>query len=163
MTFCHIVSIQILEVFLCRPYECVHGSMSCMWKQDKFGYYRVPRGHCGRPHYLPWLAWDWSTKLKDRITEKIWMEMKWCLLQKELGQQTQSLSDLSKIIPFVASYLLTVSQYLPFLEQYNMQQVHSTVLQPSSQEQDHHLFHLSQGLFKKNLWLSFTNGVEFMQ
>ena len=109
----------------------------------------------GWPGCLPQWTWDWGAKLKDRIIEKIRIEIAGCLLQKELGQQTRPLSHLSKITPLLSPsiFLLSLNIYLSrknsicskcILQSYTAES-NST---PSSQELDFHLLTLLQGLFR---------------
>lgn len=67
-----------------------------VWEHDTGGC-KLQRGNCGWPGCLPQWTWDWGSKLKDRIIEEIRIKIGGCLLQKELGQQTQPLSDIGKI------------------------------------------------------------------
>lgn len=137
-----------------------------VWEHDRGGCNKLQRGNCGWPGCLPQWTRDWGTKLKDRIIEKIRIEIGGCLLQKELGQQTQPLSHLSEITPLLSSSCLNIYPSWNnsicskcILQSYTAES-HST---PSSQELDFHLLNLLQGLFRAFLWLCVGNGSEIMR
>lgn len=88
-----------------------------VWEHDKAGYNK--RGNCGRPDCLPQWTQVSDTKLKDRIVEKIRIEIRGCLLQIELGQQTLPLSHLTKITPLLLPCMYPCLS-IPFLEEFNM-------------------------------------------
>ena len=137
-----------------------------VWEHDRGGCNKLQGGNCGRPGCLPQWTRDWGTKLKDRIIEKIRIEIGGCLLQKELGQQTQPLSHLSEITPLLPSSCLNIYRSWNnsicskcILHSYTAES-HST---PFSQELDFDLLNLLQGLFKTFLWLCVGNCSEIIR
>lgn len=133
-----------------------------MWEHDKGGCNK--RGNCGRPDCLPQWTRVSDTKLKDRIVEKIRIEIRGCLLQIELGQQTLPLSHLTKITPLLLPCmhpcLYTILGRIQYT--FNMCILRSYTPEsnstPASQELDFHLLNLLQEHFR-NVFFFFDSAL----
>lgn len=156
------ISLQIISGSSCAPSAREH---------DRGGCNKLQRGNCDWPGCLPQWTRDWGCKLKDRIIEKI---------RIEIGGSTSKRAWSTNPAPFLFSvnshpfscllscsclsistvhgriqYAASVSQRLTRLNQ---------IQRPPSQELDIHLLNLSsRGSLETFLWLRVENGSEIIR
>lgn len=135
-----------------------HIRSSCapsVWEHDRGGCNKLQRGNCGWPGCLPQWTRDWGSKLKDRIIEKIRIEIEGSTSKRAWSTNPAPFLLSVKLHPFSCllscscfsistvhgriQYAASVSQHLTRLNQ---------IQHPPSQELDFHLLNLLQGLFR---------------
>lgn len=167
---------QNVNVFFSHPGSSALGTLS-MHVISNFssahlceggGCNKQERGNCGSPACLPDWTRDWGTKLKDRIREKIRIEIGGRLLWKELGQQTRPLSHLAKIAALLLPLSCLSKSTILGKTQYAANVLYSLTLlnhiqQPPLRGRIFTCWISSWGSLEMFLWLCVENGSEIMR